>query len=194
MSAEQARFPRRILEEIAGLAGYAILPLFILGVWAWVIDQDGQDFDQANHYLKERIRNYDKQIKEIKYLERDKARLITRAELVQALQARRGKLVTLLNVVGSAVGDDIFLTSLAIDGAIPDQEQGHSDFRLTLKGTAQDLKAISLLDSTLREGMNILFAPELKLNRTSGVDGDSERFVLVYDSTLPQSTRGAGKP
>lgn len=87
---------------------------------------------KRNAYLQREIAAMDKKIKEIKELEKIKARLIARMNVIQQLQGSRPQIVHLFDEVVDTIPDGAFLTKLEQRGS-----------KLTLTGLAQSNARIS---------------------------------------------------
>lgn len=72
--------------------------------------------DERNAFLSNEIALVDKKIKEIKDLERKKAQLIARMNVIQSLQASRPLIVHLFDELVSTIPDGTYLTKLTQSG------------------------------------------------------------------------------
>lgn len=87
---------------------------------------------QRNDFLKQQIALMDKQIEEIKNLEKTKANLIARMEVIQKLQKTRSDIVHFYDEMVSLLPDGLYLTSIKLQGN-----------RVTLDGVAESNGYIS---------------------------------------------------
>ncbi|MCW8889907.1 MAG: PilN domain-containing protein [Sedimenticola sp.] len=71
--------------------------------------------EARNGYLGQEIALVDKKIKEIKDLEKQKAQLIARMNVIQSLQGSRPQIVHLFDELVSTIPDGTYLTKLAQD-------------------------------------------------------------------------------
>lgn len=85
---------------------------------------DGQQ--ERNAYLQNEIKSLDKQIEEIKELDKTKSQLLTRKQIIEQLQSNRSQMVHLFDEMVKTIPDGVRLTSLKQAGDI-----------LTLEGMAE---------------------------------------------------------
>jgi len=105
----------------AGVSG--LLALFALIGWMGArIDNQ----TQRNTYLTTEIKSLDKQIEEIKELDKTKSQLLTRKAIIEQLQSNRSQMVHLFDEMVKTVPDGVRLTSLKQAGDV-----------LTLEGVAE---------------------------------------------------------
>ncbi len=141
----------------------AILALLVAGATCGGVHfyiNDMIDFQgQRNAYLKKEIEIVDKKIKEIKQLEKIKAQLIARMNVIQSLQSSRPEIVHLFDEVVSTVPEGAYLTSLA-----------QSNTKISLKGKAQSNARVSSYMRNI-ELSDWLQAPKLQVISTKAKDG-----------------------
>ena len=77
-----------------------------------IIDNQGA----RNELLHEQIRMVDKQIREIKELDKVKQALLDRMEIIQQLQRSRPEIVHIFDELVTTLPDGLFLTKLAQNG------------------------------------------------------------------------------
>lgn len=108
---------------LAAAAVSGLLALFALIGWMGArIDNQ----TQRNNYLTTEIKSLDKQIEEIKELDKTKSQLLTRKQIIEQLQSNRSQMVHLFDEMVKTVPDGVRLTSLKQAGDI-----------LTLEGVAE---------------------------------------------------------
>lgn len=130
-----------------------------------------------NEFLTQEVAMLDKQIEEIKTLETEKARLLARMGVIQALQTSRPDSVHLLDELVTTLPDGVYFTRV--------QQQGNG---LTLEGVAQSQARVSQLMRNL-EGSPWLDNPVLDLVETSAQDKTRvSRYVLRVTQTHPTET------
>ncbi len=116
---------------IAALTAVIIVGLGCAGVHFFI--QSQIEFqNKRNAYLKREIAAMDKKIREIKELEKTKARLIARMNVIQQLQGSRPQIVHLFDEVVKTIPEGAYLTKL--------EQRGK---KLTLVGMAQSNARIS---------------------------------------------------
>ncbi|MGH8172750.1 MAG: PilN domain-containing protein [Rhodanobacteraceae bacterium] len=123
------RTERRKLRErefymlLAAAAVGGLLALF--GLIGWMSARiDNQT--QRNTYLTNEIKGLDKQIEEIKELDKTKSQLLTRKQIIEQLQSNRSQMVHLFDEMVKTVPDGVRLSSLKQAGDV-----------LTLEGVAE---------------------------------------------------------
>ncbi|WP_293369998.1 PilN domain-containing protein [Nevskia sp.] len=108
-------------------AGLALLALAFVTVTGAVEHQD-----RRNQYLAMQIKDLDKQIKEIEELEKVKANLVSRMNVIQQLQESRSATVHFFDEIVNTLPDGIFLSSIKQSGQ-----------NVTIDGTAESSGRIS---------------------------------------------------
>lgn len=81
---------------------------------------------ERNTYLQTEIKNLDKQIEEIKELDKTRSQLLTRKQIIEQLQSNRAQMVHLFDEMVKTIPDGVRLTSMKQAGDI-----------LTLEGVAE---------------------------------------------------------
>ncbi len=88
--------------------------------------------ESRNAFLTAEIAKLDKQIKEIKEIEKKKADLLARMDIIQELQRIRPEIVHLFDELVTAIPDGVFLTGIK-----------QSDRNVILEGRAQSYSRVS---------------------------------------------------
>jgi type IV pilus assembly protein PilN len=123
------RADRRKLRErefymmLAGTAVAAFVVLFAAIFWMGHLIDDQND---RNTVLQGEIKKLDKQIEEIKELDKTRSQLLTRKEIIEQLQSNRSQMVHLFDEMVKTIPDGVRLTSMKQAGDI-----------LTLEGVAE---------------------------------------------------------
>jgi type IV pilus assembly protein PilN len=123
------RADRRKLRErefymmLAGTAVAAFVVLFAAIFWMGHLIDDQND---RNTVLQGEISKLDKQIEEIKELDKTRSQLLTRKEIIEQLQSNRSQMVHLFDEMVKTIPDGVRLTSMKQAGDI-----------LTLEGVAE---------------------------------------------------------
>jgi len=100
-----------------------LLALFALIGWMGArIDNQ----NQRNTYLANEIKGLDKQIEEIKELDKTKSQLLTRKQIIEQLQSNRSQMVHLFDEMVKTIPDGVRLTTMKQAGDV-----------LTLEGVAE---------------------------------------------------------
>ena len=106
-------------KEFVGMLGLAalggVLASFLIVSWysGRVSSQEGR-----NEYLRAEITKVDAQIKEIEELDKKKAKLLARKEVIEQLQANRSQMVHLFDSLVRTIPDGVTLTSIKQEGEI----------------------------------------------------------------------------
>ena len=101
----------------------SVMALLLLVGWMGARIDSQQD---RNTYLTNEIKSLDKQIEEIKELDKTRSQLLTRKQIIEQLQSNRSQMVHLFDEMVRTIPDGVRLTSLKQAGDI-----------LTLEGVAE---------------------------------------------------------
>ena len=142
--------------------------------------------NERNTYLRDRITEVDTQIKEIEELDKKKAKLLARKEVIEQLQANRSQMVHLFDSLVRTIPDGAVLTSIKQD-----------EKTLTLEGRAQSNARVSTYLRNL-EGSGWMTNPDLSIIEAKGNDkGLPYEFKLqvqLANPNAPKDEDGDGKP
>ncbi|GAB1594366.1 PilN domain-containing protein [Lysobacter claricitrinus] len=145
---------------------------------------DGQT--ERNTFVQQQIDDVDKQITEIAELNKTKARLLARKEVIEKLQASRSQMVHLFDSLVRTIPDGVVLTSIKQD-----------DQSLTLEGRSQSNARVSTYMRSL-ESSGWMTDPQLSIIEAKGEDkGLPYTFSLsvkLADPNAPRDTDGDGVP
>ncbi len=140
-----------VMLAFAALAGLALW----FAVNTYYSNQiDGQN--ERNAFLQDQITQVDTQIKEIEELDKQKARLLARKEVIEQLQANRSQMVHLFDSLVRTIPDGVVLTSIKQEGE-----------KLTLEGLSQSNARVSTYMRNL-EGSGWMTRPELSIIEARG--------------------------
>ncbi len=103
------------------VAAFGVLFAAIFWMGHLIDDQEGR-----NTYLQGEIKGLDKQIEEIKELDKTRSQLLTRKEIIEQLQSNRSQMVHLFDEMVKTIPDGARLTSMKQAGDV-----------LTLEGVAE---------------------------------------------------------
>ena len=138
-------------------------------------------------FVKDRIAEVDKQIKEIEELDQKKSKLLARKEVIEELQSNRSQMVHLFDSLVRTIPDGVVLTSLKQDGD-----------KLTLEGRSQSNARVSTYMRNL-EGAGWMTKPELSIIEAK--DGGDPGLPYAYTLTVtlanpnaPKDSDGDGVP
>lgn len=120
-------------KEFFGMLGLAVVAGILVSILiyslygGWIAGQNAR-----NEYLRGEITKVDGQIKEIQELDKKKAKLLARKEVIEQLQANRSQMVHLFDSLVRTIPDGVALTSIKQEGDI-----------LTLNGRSQSNARVS---------------------------------------------------
>lgn len=152
---------RRQRDFLAGLGVavvFAALVALLARLWvAGLID----DQVARNDLLRSEIAVLDKQIEEILKLEEEKARLVSRMEIIETLQKSRPEVVQLFDEIVKTLPDGVYLAKVS--------QSGH---KLEFSGTAQSSTRVSAFMRNI-DSSEILASPGLRVIETGRGQGAS---------------------
>ncbi|BCU05371.1 PilN domain-containing protein [Allochromatium tepidum] len=135
-----------------------------------------------NQYLKTEIAALDRKIKEIAEIEKTKADLLARMDIIQRLQKSRPEIVRLFDELVTALPEGVYLTKL---------EQ--SERTVTLEGRAQSNARVSAFMRRI-EGSQSIGQPRLMLIENKDKTGTGlSHFRLSFSQVTPKKA-SAPKP
>ena len=133
---------------------------------------------ERNAFLTAQIAELDKQIVQIEELDKKKAKLLARKEVIEVLQANRSQMVHLFDSLVRTIPDGVVLTSIKQD-----------DQTLTLEGRSQSNARVSTYLRSL-EKSGWMSRPELAIIEATGNDkGLPYAFTLQVKLANPNAPR-----
>ena len=166
----------------ASALGAALLAFLIVGYHKAQIE--GQN--ERNAYVRDQITQVDAKIKEIEELDKKKARLLARKQVIEQLQANRSQMVHLFDSLVRTIPDGVTLTSIRQAGDV-----------LTLEGRSQSNARVSTYMRNL-EGSGWMTGPDLSVIEARGDNkGLPYMFnlkVKLANPNAPKDTDGDGVP
>lgn len=173
--AERRKQRQKEFMSLLGLsAAVGVLVSFLI-----VMYYNGQIEGQQNRneYLRGEIAQVDAQITEIESLDRKKANLLARKEVIEQLQASRSQMVHLFDQLVRTIPEGVKLNSIKQAGA-----------ELTLEGSAQSNARVSSYMRNLEES-GWMANPDLSVIEAKGEDpGLPNAFSLKVQMVSPQSS------
>ena len=135
---------------------------------------------QRNDYLRAEIRKVDELLREIAELDKVKARILSRMQVIQDLQARRPEAVHLMDELVTSMPEGVHLDAI--------QQVGN---RVNLKGLAQSNARVSALMRNT-EASPWLAQPQLQIVENKGQDKDASpnQFRLAVLQKRDKPTNG----
>lgn len=166
--------------SIAGGAAFlmGLVILYIHFHMAGVIEtQNGR-----NAFLDQEIKKVESQIKDIKRLETEKAKLLARMKVIEELQGQRPQMVHLFDEIVKALPDGVYLTSIKQTGA-----------SVAIEGIAQSNARVSAFMRNVADS-HWLAEPKLNvieaLNSKDGQKGS--KFILTIKQVMEGEDTAAG--
>lgn len=142
--------------------------------------------EERNAYLDQQITEVDKKIKEIEELDKKKAKLLARKEVIEKLQSNRSQMVHLFDSLVRTIPDGAVLTAIKQDSET-----------LTLEGRAQSNARVSTYMRNL-EGSGWMTKPDLSIIEAKGFEkGLPYEFrlqVKLANPNAPKDEDGDGVP
>ena len=129
--------------------------------------------NRRNDLLKAEITELDKAIEQILALEEQKARMISRMEVIDRLQASRPEVVKLFDQIVAALPEGVYLTSVKQSGK-----------KLEFNGVAQSSTRVSAFMRNI-DASESLSSPELKVIQTGSNAGPGAQFTLFASQRPP---------
>lgn len=154
--AERRKLRQKEFVSMLGLSAVAALLVSFLVVMYYNGQLEGQQ--NRNAYLREQIVIVDKQIAEIEELDKKKANLLARKQVIEQLQASRSQMVHLFDQLVRTIPEGVRLSSIKQNGQT-----------LTLEGLAQSNARVSSYMRNLEES-GWMGNPDLTIIETKGDD------------------------
>jgi type IV pilus assembly protein PilN len=163
----------------------------VAGVVLWFLinmyynNQISGENDRLN-YLHDQITQVDSQIKEIDELDKKKAKLLARKQVIEQLQANRSQMVHLFDSLVRTIPDGVILTSIKQEGD-----------KLTLEGRSQSNARVSTYMRNL-EGSGWMSKPDLSIIEAKAGDASLPYVftlnVMLVNPNAPKDENGDGIP
>lgn len=174
---------RDYLTILGVCAGTSIL---IVGFIHWIYFVKLQHQNDKNNFLTSQIKILDKQIIEIKELEKRRENLIARMTTVEELQTSRHMTVKLFDEISRTLPDGVYLTDMKykLDKSSGDIENITVDASIT--GIAQSNARVSHFMRNIK-GSSWLNKPILKVIETKISEGKRQsEFILTFKVNTPE--------
>jgi type IV pilus assembly protein PilN len=169
----QALRQRRRKEFLVGIGAAVGLAALITLLAHLAVSSMIDAQNRRNDLLKAEIAELDKAIEQILALEEQKARMISRMEVIDRLQASRPEVVKLFDQIVAALPEGVYLTSVKQSGK-----------RLEFNGVAQSSTRVSAFMRNI-DASESLSAPELKVIQTGANAGPGAQFTLFASQRAP---------
>lgn len=172
--AERRKQRQKEFVTMLGLSAAAGLLISFLIVMYYNGQIEGQQ--DRNQYLRDQITEVDAQIKEIETLDKKKANLLARKQVIEELQASRSQMVHLFDQLVRTIPEGVRLNSIKQAGQM-----------LTLEGSAQSNARVSSYMRNLEES-GWMANPDLSIIETKGEDkGLPNAFSLRVQMVTPKA-------
>lgn len=182
--AERRKQRQKEFMAMLGLSALAAVVLAFLIVGFYKGQIKGQN--ERNAYLQDQITQVDAKIKEIEELDKKKAKLLARKEVIEQLQANRSQMVHLFDSLVRTIPDGVTLTAIKQEGDL-----------LTLTGRSQSNARVSTYMRNL-EGSGWMTNPDLSVieakGDNKGLPYEFNLQVKLANPNAPKDTDGDGVP
>jgi len=182
--AERRKLRQKEFMTMLGLSAAAGVVLWFLINSYYNNQISGQN--ERNAYLQDQIAQVDKQITEIDQLDKKKAKLLARKEVIEQLQANRSQMVHLFDSLVRTIPDGVILTSIKQEGD-----------KLTLEGRSQSNARVSTYMRNL-EGSGWMSKPDLSIIEAKAGDPalpyTFTLTVMLANPNAPKDANGDGVP
>ena len=157
---------RRRKEFLVGIVGAVVLAGIVTLIAHLTVSSMIDAQNRRNELLKAEIAELDKAIEQILALEDQKARMISRMEVIDTLQASRPEVVKLFDHIVSTLPEGVYLTSVKQSGK-----------KIEFNGVAQSSTRVSAMMRNI-DASETLSTPELKVIQTGANAGPGAQFTL----------------
>lgn len=157
---------RRRKEFLIGIVAAVVLAGIVTLLANLVVSSMIDAQNRRNELLKSEIAELDKAIEQILALEDQKARMISRMEVIDRLQASRPEVVKLFDQIVSTLPEGVYLTSVKQAGK-----------KIEFDGVAQSSTRVSAFMRNI-DSSESLTSPELKVIQTGANAGPGAQFTL----------------
>jgi type IV pilus assembly protein PilN len=177
--AERRKQRQQEFMTMLGVASVAAVLISLLIVLYYNAKIDAQE--QRNQYLTDQIASLDKQIAEIAELDKKKAGLLRRKQVIEELQASRSQMVHLFDELARTISDGTQIQSIAQNGA-----------EMTILGRAQSNARVSTYMRNL-DASGWMGSPDLSIIELRSADpGLPNEFSLKVQLKNPNDPNASG--
>ena len=173
----QALRQRRRKEFLIGIGAAVGLAALITLLTHLTVSSMIDAQNRRNELLKAEITELDKAIEQILALEDQKARMISRMEVIDTLQASRPEVVKLFDQIVSTLPEGVYLTSVDQNGK-----------KIEFNGVAQSSTRVSAFMRNI-DASETLSSPELKVIQTRSNAGPGAQFTLFASQRAPATDK-----
>ena len=177
----EARRKQQQQDFIIMLAVAAAIGIAVFFGWKMVVDGKVENQLSRNRYIERELAQLDQQIKEISELEKRRADLISRMNVIQDLQNNRPYIVYMFDQLVRTLPDGVYYTSVERKGGI-----------FTIAGVADSNNRISALMRNLNES-DWFKDPDLRTVAAAGNGSEANIFTLTVSQELPSANKDKEK-
>lgn len=162
---------------VMAVVSVAVLALIVWGAGHFYHVQLIEVQNTRIAYIEKNIEIVDEKIEEIKELEKEKERLLSRMRAIEQLQGNRPLIVRLFDEMVNSLPDGVTISDISQSGS-----------SITINGLAQSNARVSSFMRKL-ESSEWLASPDLKVVKESAVDGDGKTFnsfTLIFSQVIPK--------
>jgi type IV pilus assembly protein PilN len=174
----QALRQRRRKEFLVGVVAAVVLAGIVTLIAHLTVSSMIDAQNRRNELLKQEIAELDKAIEQILALEDQKARMISRMEVIDRLQASRPEVVKLFDQIVSTLPEGVYLTSVKQAGK-----------KLEFNGVAQSSTRVSAFMRNI-DASESLTSPDLKVIQTGSGSGPGAQFTLFASQRAAPGEEG----
>lgn len=173
----EARRKQQQQDFIIMLAVAAAIGIAVFFGWKMVVDSKVENQLSRNRYIERELAQLDQQIKEISELEKRRADLVSRMNVIQDLQNNRPYIVYMFDQLVRTLPDGVYYTSIERKGGI-----------FTIAGVADSNNRISALMRNLNES-DWFKDPDLRTVAAAGNGSEANVFTLTVSQELPSANK-----
>ncbi len=182
----EARRKQQQQDFIIMLAVAAAIGVAVFFGWKMVVDSRVESQLSRNRYIERELTQLDQQIKEISELEKRRADLVSRMNVIQDLQNNRPYIVYMFDQLVRTLPDGVYYTSIERKGGV-----------FTIAGIADSNNRISALMRNLNESAWFK-DPDLRTVAAASDGSQANIFTLTVSQELPSANadkekQGGGK-
>ncbi len=164
-------------EYLTILAGVAIAAAVVAFVWIQSVDSNIEHQRGRNQILQAEISRLDKQVTEIRELQKRKDELIERMRVIQDLQGNRPVIVRVFDDIVRSLPDGVYFTEITRENMI-----------LSIKGVAESNNRVSSLMRRLDESEWFENPNLLRVQKVEGADESADYVPNEFEMTITIST------
>jgi type IV pilus assembly protein PilN len=168
----EARRKQQQQDFIIMLVVAAALGILVFFGWTSVVAGQVENQQNRNRYIERELAQLDQQIKEISELEKRRAELISRMNVIQDLQNSRPYIVYMFDQLVRTMPDGVYYTSIERKGAV-----------FTISGVADSNNRISALMRNLNDSPWFK-DPDLRTVTAASDGSQANSFVLAVSQEV----------